>query len=85
MSDTETSAVGACLCGAVEIKIDVPARWVWHDHSAASRRAHGSAYATNVGSWRKRLRITKGASDIARYHDQTAGTVRSFVRDAERR
>ena len=53
-------AAGQCLCGKVGFEIDVPARWAWHDHSAASRRAHGAAYATYVGSWRKRFRITKG-------------------------
>ena len=78
ISKTKAIAAGRCLCGAVEIEIDVPARWAWHDHSSASRRAHGSAYATYVGSWRKRFRITKGQSNIASYHDQAAGTVRSF-------
>jgi hypothetical protein len=78
ISEMATSVVGGCLCGAVELQIDVPARWAWHDHSTASRRAHGSAYATYVGSWRKRFRITKGAADIARYHDEANGTVRSF-------
>jgi hypothetical protein len=67
-----------CLCGAVAFEIDVPARWAWHDHSAASRRAHGAAYATYVGSWRKRFRITKGKTTIARYEDVETGTARSF-------
>lgn len=78
MLEAKTSLAARCLCGAVELEIDVPARWAWHDHSAASRRAHGSAYATYIGSWRKRFRITKGLSDIARYHDEGTGTVRSF-------
>ena len=34
----------------VAFEIDTPARWAWHDHSASSRRAHGAAYATYVGS-----------------------------------
>ena len=71
-------ATGKCLCGSVCFEIDVPARWAWHDHSAASRRAHGAAYATYVGSWRKRFRITGGSSIIARYEDTTTKTVRSF-------
>jgi hypothetical protein len=75
---TPETAAGRCLCGAVELEIELPARWAWHDHSGASRRVHGSAYATYVGSWRKRFRITKGEADIARYHDPAAGTVRSF-------
>jgi hypothetical protein len=69
---------GQCLCGRVAFEIDVPVRWAWHDHSAASRRSHGAAYATYVGSWRKRFRITKGAGSISRYEDKKAGTVRSF-------
>ena len=71
-------AQGQCLCGSVRFEIDVPARWAWHDHSAASRRAHGAAYATYVGSWRKRFRITKGEAAIARYKDKVTKTVRSF-------
>ena len=71
-------ATGKCLCGSVCFEIDVPARWAWHDHSAASRRAHGAAYATYVGSWRKRFRITSGSSIIARYEDTATKTVRSF-------
>ena len=69
---------GQCLCGEVRFEIDVPARWAWHDHSAATRRAHGAAYATYVGSWRKRFRVTKGQSAIVRYDDKPADTVRSF-------
>src|SRR5438874_13281369 len=71
-------AAGQCLCGKVCFEIDVPARWAWHDHSAASRRAHGAAYATYVGSWRKRFRITRGKSAIRRYEDKAAKTSRSF-------
>lgn len=73
----ETS-LARCLCGAVELEIDLPARWAWHDHSAASRHAHGSAYVTYVGSWRRRFRVTKGAGDITRFPDEATGTVRSF-------
>jgi hypothetical protein len=70
-------ASGQCLCGKVGFEIDVPARWAWHDHSASSRRAHGAAYATYVGSWRKRFRIVKGKTLIARYEDKDK-TTRSF-------
>src|SRR6202166_4888741 len=71
-------AAGQCLCGSVSFEIDTPARWAWHDHSASSRRAHGAAYATYVGSWRKRFRITKGKSAITRYEDKATKTARSF-------
>ena len=69
---------GRCLCGAVRLEIDFPARWAWHDHSQASRLAHGAAYATYVGSWRKRFRFLDGEDGISRYDDETAGTTRRF-------
>jgi hypothetical protein len=74
------SAAGRCLCGAVRFEIDYPAFWAWHDHSRSSRLAHGAAYSTYVGSWRKRFRVTAGAAEIARYEDKAAGGARSFCR-----
>lgn len=71
-------AAARCVCGAVRLEIDVPALWAWHDHSAATRRAHGGAYATYVGSWRSRFRILEGEDHIGRYEDAEAGTARSF-------
>ena len=71
-------AAGACVCGAVRIEIDVPARWAWHDHSALSRHAQGSAYATYVGSYRSRFRVVQGEAHLTRFEDKLAGTTRSF-------
>jgi len=71
-------SAGQCLCGSVCFEIDTPARWAWHDHSPGSRRAHGAAYATYVGSWRKRFRITRGEAGITRFEDKASKTVRSF-------
>src|ERR1700740_2354155 len=73
-----TPVEAECLCGGVRFEIDFPARWAWHDHSSASRRAHGAAYATYVGSWRSRFRVIEGLSAITRFEDKVAGTVRSF-------
>lgn len=69
-----------CLCGAVELEVAVPAFWAWHDHSAASRRAHGAAYATYVGVWKSKVRVAKGEAHIARYEDKDAGRIRSFCK-----
>lgn len=69
---------GQCHCGKVRFEIDFPARWAWHDHSKASRVDHGAAYVTYVGSWRSRLRITKGAEGIARFEDKAQKAARSF-------
>ena len=74
---SQTRVVGRCLCGAVEFEIDFPAFWAWHDHSSASRRAHGAAYATYVGCWRKHFRVTEGRENITRFEDK-AGAARSF-------
>ena len=69
---------GQCLCGAVAVEIDYPAFWAWHDHSAASRRAHGAAYATYIGSWRRRFRITRGEEAIGRFRHEATASTRSF-------
>jgi hypothetical protein len=75
--DAET-ATAHCLCGAVEIEIDVPAFWAWHDHGKPSRLAHGAAYATYVGCWKKQVRIRKGAKSITHFEDKQTNTTRSF-------
>ena len=69
---------GACLCGAVEIETDMPVFWAWHDHTPATRRAHGAAYATYVGCWKSKVRVTKGEGRIATYDDTERRQVRSF-------
>ena len=76
--DGPTRAEGACACGAVRFEIGVPARWAWHDHSAATRHAQGCAYATYVGSYRSRFRYLAGEDLVTRYEDPAAGTARSF-------
>ncbi len=43
-----------------------------------SRRAHGAAYATYVGSWRTRFRITQGKTSLSRYEDAATKMARSF-------
>jgi hypothetical protein len=71
------TARAKCLCGAVEIEMTLDPVWAWHDHSPASRMAHGAAYATYVGSWRSKLKIVKGEEKIAAY-ENAGGDVRSF-------
>ncbi|MGH6889041.1 MAG: GFA family protein [Rhizomicrobium sp.] len=76
--ESAARANGRCLCGAVEIEIDIPAFWAWHDHGRASRLAHGAAYATYVGCWRRHVRIARGAKGIVRFEDKSTATTRSF-------
>lgn len=77
-TERAATAQAECLCRAVRLEIDFPAFWAWHDHSPASRRAHGAAYATYVGSWRSRFRVTAGASNISHFEDTETHTVRHF-------
>ena len=72
------SVRGRCLCGAVEIEIKYPAFWAWHDHSEASRIAHGAAYATYVGCWRKNVSIIKGKRSLTRFEDDKTNSTRTF-------
>src|SRR6266550_2547214 len=74
------AVTGQCLCGAVQFEMEYPAFWAWHDHSRASRLAHGAVYATYVGTWRKRFRITAGEREINRFEEKETGAVRSFCR-----
>jgi hypothetical protein len=78
--DAPDRAVAECLCGEVRLDIQYPAFWAWHDHSRPSRLAHGAAYATYVGSWKKRFRVVKGSRRIARYEDPETGNTRAFCR-----
>lgn len=71
-------AAGQCLCGRVQIEIAMPAFWAWHDHSRASRRAHAAAYATYVGCWRSRARVTKGERQLTSFTDKGTGDTRTF-------
>jgi hypothetical protein len=34
-------SVGFRACGSIQLEIDLPAFWAWHDHSRASQRAQG--------------------------------------------
>jgi hypothetical protein len=77
-STKPATASARCICGVVRMEIDVPAVWAWHDHSAASQRAQGCAYATYVGSWKSRFRILKGAKHIRRFEDGENRIARSF-------
>lgn len=71
-------AIGDCLCGAVRVEISVPVFWAWHDHSKASQRAQGCAYATYVGCWKSKLRVVKGSKSISSFEEPQTHAVRSF-------
>lgn len=73
-----TRAEAACACGDVVVEIAVPAQWAWHDHSPATRRAHGAAYATYVGAWKSRFRFVRGEDKLTTFEEPDTGAVRRF-------
>lgn len=79
-SPKRTHVAGGCVCGDVVIEFDFPAFWAWHDHSPATRHAHGSAYATYVGAWKSRVRVLEGADKLARFQHSETGSSRSFCK-----
>lgn len=73
-----TLARARCLCGAVRIEMQSPAMWAWHDHTRASRHAHGAAAAVWVGTWKSRMRLVEGEDGLTAWRDPGTGAVRSF-------
>jgi hypothetical protein len=67
-----------CASASADLDRDGRRRGIRPDHSAASRRAHGAAYATYIGCWRKHARVTKGRRSVARFEDATTESTRSF-------
>jgi hypothetical protein len=76
--DSSATASGQCACGAVQIEIDVPAFWAWHDHSKSTQRAQGCAYATYIGCWRSKVHVVRGSKSVHHYEDKATRAVRSF-------
>ena len=75
-----SQVTGRCVCGDVLIALDFPAFWAWHDHSSATRHAHGAAYATYVGAWKSRVHVLEGGARLASFKNLETGTSRSFCR-----
>ncbi|MEQ9518053.1 MAG: GFA family protein [Parvibaculum sp.] len=69
---------GQCGCGLVSFEIKHPARWAYHDHSAATRSVTGNAATTYIGSWRKRFRLITGEEQLSDYRDDRMGITRRF-------
>jgi hypothetical protein len=62
----------------VQLEIDLPAFWAWHDHSRASRRAQGCAYATYIGCWKSRVCVVKGRRNMSSFEEPATQATRSF-------
>jgi len=68
---------GACLCGALRFRIELPTLFCVHCHCSMCRRSHGAGYVTWFAVSRKQFRIEAGAEHMHRYASSEHGT-RSF-------
>ena len=70
---------GGCMCGAVQLEIELPPKWCAHCHCGMCRHAHSSAFVTWVGVERDKFRLTAGEDSLVRYASSAAAQ-RSFCR-----
>lgn len=59
--------VAKCLCGAVELELTLPTKWVSHCHCHNCRRAHGAAFVTWAGFPDEQVRYRRGEDMVQRY------------------
>jgi hypothetical protein len=71
-------SIGQCLCGKVQIEIGLPGSGPGTIIHAPAAARMGAAYATYVGCWRSRVRVTKGQRQLARFTDAATGDAREF-------
>ena len=72
-----TEVTGACLCGALRFRVELPALFCVHCHCSMCRRGHGAGFVTWFAVPRDRFRIEAGAESMRRYASSDHGT-RSF-------
>ncbi|MFH1852496.1 MAG: GFA family protein [Candidatus Neomarinimicrobiota bacterium] len=63
----ETTAAGACLCGAVKFEITLPTKWCAHCHCTLCRRSHGAAFVTWFGVATEQFRFIAGEEQVKWY------------------
>ena len=70
-------ARGACLCGAVRFRVELPSTWMAHCHCTYCRRAHGAAFVTWVGFRSVQFAIESGA-ELVTWYESSPGAQRGF-------
>jgi len=68
---------GACLCGAVRFRIELPTLFCGHCHCTMCQRNHGAAYVTWFGIPWTQTTLIEGEGLLTRYASSSHGT-RSF-------
>ena len=84
-SDT---TLGHCLCGAVQLRAALPARWVAHCHCTMCQRAHGAGVVTwagfdehrvHIDDPQQQLRWYASSAEARRAHCARCGTPIAFA------
>ena len=70
---------GACLCGTVRFRIQLPSLFCAHCHCSMCRRSHGAGFVTWFAVPRDRLSIERGKDDLVEFASSEHGS-RSFCR-----
>ena len=68
-----------CLCGRIQMELNLPSLWVSHCHCNNCRRAHGAAFVTWAGFNRANVTTLTGQADLVTY-DTDVQSQRSFCR-----
>jgi len=68
--------IGRCLCGAIEFEVELVAEKVFNCHCSRCRRAHGSAFATQVFAKGETFKFIKGEDKISEFKERPG--VRAF-------
>lgn len=70
----DSSATGACLCGAVRFTATLPPKWVAHCHCTRCRRAHGAAFVTWAGFEETDVAVDDSESQLRHFVAPEGGT-----------
>ena len=74
---SESRVEGACLCGAVEFRVELPTTACVHCHCTMCQRTHGAGVVTWIALPRAQLTIDSGEQELVRYESSSHGS-RSF-------
>jgi len=67
---------GACLCGQVAFRIELPTSACVHCHCTMCQRNHGAGFVTWIALSAAKLTIDSGEAELVRYPSSTHGSRR---------
>ena len=70
----EKIARGSCHCGKVCYEMDIPFKFVAHDHCSACRRTSSAAFVTWCGVMSDHFRLVAGEENLTTYQSSAEAT-----------